>query len=125
MAADLAATGLATRLGVSTVSSAAPPRLAALPATGLGAAFTATVFAGVLACVLAGALAGAGLAAVLAAFAGALAVFAGALTTVVVLARIGFFTGAGFLGAGFFATGFAAALDLFCFAVSFGMTILG
>jgi hypothetical protein len=33
--------------------------------------------------------------------------------------------GTGFLGAGFFATGLAAAFDLLCLAISFGMTILG
>ena len=33
--------------------------------------------------------------------------------------------GTGFFGAGFFATGLAAAFDLLCFAISFGMTILG
>ncbi|MDP2132107.1 MAG: hypothetical protein Q8J99_00695, partial [Sulfuritalea sp.] len=51
---------------------------------------------------------------------GALAgVFAAALAGAVFLA------GSGFLGAGFFATGLAAAFDLFCLAVSFGMSILG
>ena len=54
--------------------------------------------------------------------AGALAeTFAGAAF----LAGTGFLAGAAFCGAGFFATGLAAAFDLLCLAVTFGMTILG
>jgi hypothetical protein len=41
------------------------------------------------------------------------------------LTGTGFLAGTAFFGAGFFATGLAAAFDLLCFAVSFGMTILG
>ncbi len=82
--------------------------------------FSDGAFAGVLA---AGAFAGAFLTGALtgAFLAGALA---GAFLTGA-LAGAGFFAGAGFLGAGFLAAGLAAALDLLCLAISFGMTILG
>jgi hypothetical protein len=53
---------------------------------------------------------------------------AGAFAGVALAAALtgaGFLAGTGFFGAGFFATGLAAAFDLLCFAISFGMTILG